>query len=276
MPVVIFSVWRVRICRGRCPRGSLSTTADRWLTNIGWPARLSVTEGRLLVITNGGLDVFGHNGPSGQYQQPMWHVKLPVGMLSPCHAVEMPRIHSIPSSSTSVWGLGSSVEVAGAWSTATFTVCHSGGGADWPQNYVSEVTGDRRMMRSYGGGVEDRRDEISRPICVAAALGEVLVADWGGNDSDSTDAISTPTETEPHRHHRGPGRVMVFDSELRLKKAFPVLSEAVRANDESGTIGEMTSATMLRPTRLCCVPHKQFLVIGTECGRVIVRHYPSQ
>jgi hypothetical protein len=34
---------------------------------------------------------------------------------------------------------------------------------------------------------------------------------------------------------------MVFDSELRPKKAFPVLAEAVRANDESGTIGEVTS-----------------------------------
>jgi hypothetical protein len=244
-------------------------SAERWLTNIGWPARLSVTEGRLLVITNGGLDVYGHNGPSGQYQQPMWHVKLPVGMLSPWHALEMPRMQTVSSSASSMWVIGGPSEIS-AWSAATFTVCHSGGGADWPQNYVSEVTGDRRMMRSYGGG--DVHDELGRPLCVAAGLGEILVADWGGVDSDSSDGTSASSDVES-RHYRGPGRVLVFDSELRLTKAFPVLSEAVQANDDSAAYDDVTSSSMLRPTRLCCVPNKQFLVIGTECGRVIVRHY---
>jgi len=166
-------------------------------------------------------------------------------------------------------------------------VCHCGGGTNWPQNYISEVTSDRRMMQSYGCEIDDRRNELGSPICVAIASGTSLVADWGavdsalterGADVDVPDSVmvansSSSFSSNRHRDH-GAGRVMVFDSELRLTRTFPVIAEEC-APSRGADVLSVTRSMAPRPTRLCYVPQKNVLLIGTECGRVVVRRYPD-
>ena len=155
---------------------------------------------------------------------------------------------------------------------------------DWPQNYISEVTCDRRMMRSYGGEHDHQWNRLGKPISLAIASETILVADWGAVDTASTnrtdydepDAVSAPSSstgnvTPPSQQDRSAGRVMVFDAELRLTRVFPVTVDT--HNSYKDRVERRAIAP--RPTRLCYVPQKGVLLIGTECGRVIVRDYPD-